>query len=167
MKETVKFVKYRVFDQHSKQTWEEEIEIPYNEDIEKFLQDMIEQWNNEEVNRKEINSNYYPSIRKIINFDEPVMDESKKQKYCNLEKQNLVTIKSKQGLYDLLKCLDCGMEIKRFSLFTPNIQCYPERTCPEHQKVYNSSMEYYKHLKKSHHNLELSKIQITEEKDCE
>lgn len=37
------------------------------------------------------------------------------------EKQNLVTIKGRDGLYDLVTCSQCGMKGKRFSLYSVKV----------------------------------------------
>ena len=79
MKETAKFVKYTVSNKNNYE-WEEEIEIPYCEDIDQFIQKMISNWNDEEKRRKEINPNYPVDVRKIISINSEVMGESQKQK---------------------------------------------------------------------------------------
>ena len=165
--ETAKFVKYTILDELSNNSWEEEVEVPYETDGIEYVKQLLETWNNEEDNRKEINPDYHASHRKLLKINGVDFGQSKKQKQCNFRKINLVTIHDKSGYYDSLECLDCGMKEKRFLLGKPTRNCYPERTCPEHQKIFNSIEKLTQHNKKYHSILTISKKQITDETNGE
>jgi len=51
LNETAKFVKYIVHSNLHDSEWEEQIEIPYNEDVNQFIKEMIDRWNKEEKSR--------------------------------------------------------------------------------------------------------------------
>ncbi len=162
MRETINLVKYKIYSKLHDDEWVEEVEVPYGENVKSFLDNLINEWNEVELDRKESNPDYQPDIRKITNVLNEEYTESKKELFCDWEKQNLVTIKDSTGMYDLLECRNCGIQTKQFQLTSMKKKCYPERTCPDCHKIYKDKKQFSIHVKRYHNILKADRPQSSD-----
>ena len=89
--------------------WEEDIEVPDDtENIDEYMKNMVTEFNEEETNRYGNKA----KLRKIIR----IMDTIGTKKYCDFHKQNLMGQRGQGGIFDLMRCSQCGFEYKRYTL---------------------------------------------------
>lgn len=90
-----------------KQSWREEYDRPTVHTLEE-----AERWSKETVARFNATLRENERPRTLMSV-EKVADESDQHQW---EKTNLVTVKDRNGLYDKLICLNCGVTAKRYGL---------------------------------------------------
>lgn len=94
----------------------ETCKVPDGIDPETYLKGIVQNFN-KSLNPKE-------SPREFVSLDGIANENVEIILYCDLEKQNLVTIKGKGSrTYDILKCKICNKKIKRYGLETPRVIC--------------------------------------------
>lgn len=120
-------------------TWVETIEIPDEIDHRTHCATIIIKFNsNLRLNEKE---------RKLISVD--VMNENSVNRFCEYEKQNLVT---RSDMTDLLKCKHCGSTYIRRGLYTPTTTIckrFIEKNHFDISNIMDELLEIRKDFKKS------------------
>lgn len=145
----------------------EEIEVPDNQDPEKFIEGIYKEFNDTEDERAKItaddldtgirsvmddeekkNYKYIPHYRDLILiYDLGVI--VKEKEYCTSSKVNVITLKNGGDLY---RCSRCGLHRIRmgFGEFNEK-ECFPDRTCGECNKVFETPELYEKHKARGKH----------------
>lgn len=144
MSETTKIEIYHI---NLKQKSTEEIPVPDGiTNLKKYFEEMIKEFNQEERRRKKENPEYLLDLRKFIR----VIGKTG-ERFCDFRKHSVFSQEDRNGIYDVIKCLNCGLEEKRYRIDSPSRRpCHPDRVCLSCNKLFASVQNLERHNLKAH-----------------
>lgn len=129
----------------------DKFDVPDSEEPEKYCRKVIDNFNAEEDRRANTIKNYNAQYREFIR-----VKSCTGVIFCNFHKFNIVTVTRGDESYDIWQCQRCFIFRKRKALnddwwITGTIECVPERTCNDCNKVFKTIRLYQKHKEQKKH----------------
>lgn len=138
-------IKIKTKDVKSGEVFDETLDVPENKDPKEYAEQIIKRFNVVEKERYGDKGH----LRKLVS-----VGEKTGVIFCEWKKMNLTTVIKNDEVYDVIRCPTCKNIRKRYGLDGSPvlIECHPERTCNECNRVFKTQKGYDDHNEKNIHN---------------
>jgi len=151
----MKQVKFKVKLVGSKDIWEESDFVPDGVDPQTHFENVVKMFNEEEDRRHKDHRKYQATYRELVSVGDST---GKKKVICNFDKLNTMTILRDKQVYDLMKCKNCKLILKRIGLgqgFDYDRECHSELVCTQCNKQFKSEKNLTMHNERGNHKTQI------------